>query len=193
MTALDTLIEEHRFIAHLISALEVYATQVEQGLAANPADLRRFAEALTELGDNLHHEKEERVLLPFLARHGFDWNAPPLPQIRQEHRHELYLLQVLRQAGERLVEWSPEERRHVASAAVALCDFQRKHHETENTELFPAVARRLSDQAALDLGNELATFDTVPAHRERRAAARSIGSGLIAYYLRGDARLRAAL
>ena len=193
MTALDSLIEEHRFIAHLISALEVYAAQVERGLAADPEDLRQFAEALTELGDNLHHEKEERVLLPFLARHGFDWNAPPLPQIRQEHRHELYLLGVLRQAGERLVGWSSEERRHVASAAVALCEFQRRHHATENEELFPAVLERLSVQAALELGSELAHFDLAPAHRERRAAALTVASGLIERYLRGDVRLSAAL
>lgn len=193
MTALDTLMDEHRFIARLIGALEVYATQVEQGLAAAPADLRQFAEALTELGDNLHHEKEERVLLPFLARHGFDWNAPPLPQIRQEHRHELYLLAVLRQAGERLVTWTPEERRHVTSAAVALCEFQRRHHETENAELFPAVARRLSDHAARELRNELASFDATPAHRERRAAASAVAAGLIERYLGASTRLSEAI
>jgi hemerythrin-like domain-containing protein len=193
MTALDSLIEEHRFIAHLINALESYAAQVEQGLTADPADLRQFAEALTELGDNLHHEKEERVLLPFLARHGFDWNAPPLPQIRQEHRHELYLLGVLRQAGERLVEWSSEERRHVAGAAAALCEFQRRHHETENTQLFPDVSRRLSAEAALELRGELEQFDGTPAHRERRAAALAVASALVERYLQDQARLRAAL
>jgi hemerythrin-like domain-containing protein len=166
----------------------VYATQVEQGLAAEPAHLRQFAEVLTELGDNLHHEKEERVLLPFLVRHGFDWNAHPLPQIRQEHRHELYLLGVLRQAGERVRQWSPEERRHVSSAATALCDFQRRHHETENTQLFPAVSRRLPLAAAQQLRTELEQFDADPAHRERRSAARALALSLIEQYLESDAR-----
>jgi hemerythrin-like domain-containing protein len=193
MTAIDSLIEEHRFIARLIGALEVYAVQVGHGMAADLADLRQFAEALTELGDNLHHEKEERVLLPFLVRHGFDWNAPPLPQIRQEHRHELYLLGVLRQAGERLIEWSTEERRHVSSAAAALCEFQRHHHETENTHLFPDVARRLDAHAARQLGNELERFDAEPAHRQRRAEVLAIGTRLIERYLEGDARRGAAL
>ncbi|HWO13441.1 MAG TPA: hypothetical protein VNN80_28265 [Polyangiaceae bacterium] len=186
MTVLNSLIEDHRFISRLIGALENYTRHVERGLDADPAHLRGFAAALTELGDHLHHEKEERILLPFLSRHGFDWNAAPLPLIRQEHRHELYLLGVLRQAGERLVEWSPEERRHVVAAAAALCEFQRRHHETENAELFPAAAQRLSPSESLQLDRELEAFDALPAHRERRAAALAPATWLIEQYLPSD-------
>jgi hemerythrin-like domain-containing protein len=183
MTVLSSLIEEHRLISRLIGALEVYSRRVGHGVDVDPAHLRGFVTALTELGDHLHHEKEERILLPFLSRHGFDWNAEPLPLIRQEHRHELYLLGVLRQAGERLVEWSAEERRHVAAAAAALCEFQRRHHQTENEQLFPVAEQRLSPSASLQLERELEAFDAVPAHRQRRAAALPLATRLIEQYI----------
>lgn len=128
------------------------------------------------------------MLLPFLSRHGFDWDAPPLSSIREEHRQELYLLDVLRQAGERLQEWNAEERRHVAAAALSLCEFQRRHHATENEGLFPAVQARLSARAALELQLELERFDAVPAHAERRAAVLALGAELIGRHLANDAR-----
>lgn len=182
MTALKSLIEEHQFLSRLATALEAYSQRVRQGLDADLEDLRRFAAAFTQFGDHLHHEKEERILLPFLSRHGFDWNGPPLPLIRQQHRQELYLLDVLRQAGERLTRWSDEERRHVFAAARAWCELQREHHAMENVELFPQVSIRLDAHSLHLLEQELERFDREPQHREARAAVLALGAELIERY-----------
>src|SRR3954470_1896754 len=147
MHVLSSLLEEHQFISRLVDALERFAQKVQQGADVDPTDVKQFARGLNQFGDQLHHEKEERILLPFITRHGFDWHAPPLPLIRQEHRHEQYLVSVLTQAGERVEVWSNEERRHVAAAARALCAFQRAHHHTENVELFPQIIERLDSEA----------------------------------------------
>jgi hemerythrin-like domain-containing protein len=180
MQPLVSLIREHRFITRLVTALESYSRRVKQGLDADPADLAAFAKAFSQFADELHHEKEESVLLPFLARHGFDWNGAPLPLLRAEHRHERDLLAVLSQAGQRLTHWSDEERRHVAAIAEALCDLQRKHHRTENELLFAEVEVRLDSDAALQLQSELEAFDAQPSHAERFAAASALGEALIA-------------
>lgn len=182
MQELASLIREHQFIARLAAALEGYSRRVRDGLDAAPADLRAFATAFTQFADELHHEKEERILLPFLARHGFDWNGPPLRLVRAEHRHERDLLEVLSQAGERLKEWSNEERRHVSAIAGALCDLQRKHHRTENELLFADASSRLDAEAMRQLQAELDAFDAHPSHAERLAASLELGEALIARY-----------
>lgn len=182
MHALSSLIREHQFITRLLNALQTYSNRVKDGLDAAPADLMAFARAFSQFADELHHEKEERILLPFLARHGFDWNAPPLPLVRAEHRHERDLLEVLTQAGERLTHWSNEERRHVAAVAEALCDLQRKHHRTENDMLFAEVVVRLDSEALRQLQFEFEAFDAQPGHAARFAAAVELGEALIGRY-----------
>ena len=182
MEALSTLVREHQFLSQLVAAFEVFASFVERGADVDPADLRRFARALREFADETHREKEEHVLLPFLVHHGFDWDAPPLPQVCDEHSIERDLIAALDHAGARLDRWTDEERRHVAGLVRSLCDFQRKHHQTENEQLFPAIITRLDAAALEQLQSALERFDQHPAHLERRTAARDIGLGLIARY-----------
>jgi hemerythrin-like domain-containing protein len=182
MKPLSSLIREHQFIGRLVDALDGYADRVQRGEDADVADLGRFAAAFTQLADELHHEKEERVLLPFLARSGFDWDAPLLSRVRREHRQERYLIEVLMHAGQRLERWTDEERRHVSATARALCEFQRLHHDTENNDLFGAIARQLDDAAKDRLERELNEFDEVPSHRAQQYSALELVAGLVKRY-----------
>ncbi len=182
MEALSSLIREHQFIERLVTALGACASLVGQGAPVDPADIRGFVRALREYADELHREKEEYVLLPFLVRQGFDWEAPPLSQVCEEHSLERDLIAALDHAGARLERWTDEERRHVAALAASLCTLQRRHHQTENEQLFPAVKARLDTAALQLLDGELDRFDRRPAHVERRTAARDMGEDLIARY-----------
>jgi hemerythrin-like domain-containing protein len=182
MEALSSLIREHQFIDRLVAALETYASQVSEGADVEPAHVRGFARALRKYADELHREKEEHVLLPFLVRHGFDWEARPLAQVCDEHALERDLIAALDHAGARLERWSDEERRHVTELVRALCALQREHHRTENEQLFPAVKARLDAAAQQQLHDELEHFDQLPAHVGRRAAASALGDELIACY-----------
>jgi hemerythrin-like domain-containing protein len=148
--------------------------------------VRGFARALREYADELHREKEEHVLLPFLVRHGFDWNAPPLSRVCDEHSIERDLIAALDHAGARLERWTDEERRHVAGLVSSLCALQHEHHRTENEQLFPAVNMRLDAMAQRQLRDELDRFDQRPTHVERRAAARDLGEELITRYAAFD-------
>lgn len=159
MKALASLIWEHQQIARLVSALEGYAQRLKEELPVDARDLAVFATVFTELADDIHHEKEESVLLPLLSRHGFDWNTGVLSTVREEHQHERYLTDVLCHLGARSTDWSNEDRRHIAATACALVAFQRQHHHRENTELFPEVIARLSDRALAQLEAELEKFD----------------------------------
>jgi hemerythrin-like domain-containing protein len=159
MSALMSWTDEHQMILELLGALQTYATRLRSGATVDPADLERFSEVFRELVDYRHHEKEEGILLPLLARNGFAWSSGLLAELRREHGHLRYLLDVLSQSAAKDTMGSREERRQVAEAAVAFVEFKRQHILKEETQLLPAIEQRLDARALEQLGAELAQFD----------------------------------
>jgi hemerythrin-like domain-containing protein len=180
MKAVESLIREHQMIGRLADAREVYGQQTKDGPPPDAADLGRFAAAFIDFAERIHHEKEENILLPALARHGVHWDDGALPAVRREHRQESYLIDVLRQAGERAGSWHHEDRRHVAASAQALVDFQRNHHLLESRELLPLLDARLDAAAQAELQDAIDKFDR--AHEDLRARALAGAERLIDHY-----------
>jgi hemerythrin-like domain-containing protein len=181
MKAMESLLREHQIIGRLADALESYAQQTKQGRPPDPEDLGRFASAFTDFAERIHHDKEENILLPALARHGVHWDDGALPAVRREHRQEAYLIDVLRQVGERAGSWNHEDRRHMAASAQALVDFQRKHHLLESREVFSVVEGRLDASALADLERALAKFDI--EHEALRVDVLARAEALIGRYV----------
>jgi hemerythrin-like domain-containing protein len=164
MSALKSLTDEHQMISELLGALSSYAARLRGGASVDPADLMRFSEVFRELVDYRHHEKEEGILLPLLARNGFEWSSGLLAELQRDHGHLRYLIDVLCQAAAKDTvgtRWagSREERRQIAEAALAFVEFERRHMLREENELFPAIAQRLGADVLQQLGAELAQFD----------------------------------
>lgn len=180
MKAIETLIREHESIGRLVDALEAYALELRHPERVDAADLAEFAAVFTEYAECLHHEKEEGILLPTLGRAGVRWEVGALPAVRRQHRQETYLIEVLRQAGERAGAWSAEDLRRVAATAQELVDFERNHHALETIELFPLVTSQLDEQQREDLRAALDLFDQ--RHEERRTAALARVDALVARY-----------
>lgn len=187
MSALKSLTEEHQAIGELLGALQTYATRLKSGASVAPADLIRFADVLRALVDYRHHEKEEGILLPLLARNGFEWSSGLLFALRHEHGHLRYLLDVLCQAGAKSQAdgdalGSREERRQIAEAAIAFVEFKRRHIQKEEDELLPAVERKLSARALEQLSAELAQFDQVTGRNSESARTFQDAAELVQRY-----------
>lgn len=164
MLALLSLTDEHQMISELLAALQTYAARLRGGATIDPADLGRFSEVLRELVDYRHHEKEESILLPLLARNGFEWSSGLLAELRADHGHLRHLIEVLAQAAAKdATLGSREERRQIAEAAFAFVELERAHIRKEETRLVPEITRRLDARALERLGAELAQFDEVGA------------------------------
>jgi hemerythrin-like domain-containing protein len=172
-----------------LGALQTYATRLRSGATLDPDDLTRFSEVFRDLIDYRHHEKEEGIFLPFLARHGFEWSSGLLAELHGEHGHLRYLIDVLCQVatsnamsrdnvpGLARPNPSREQRRQIFEAASAFVEFKRRHIEKEETVLAPAILARLSPTALERLGAELEQFDVMAARNESAAA----GNGAAIY------------
>jgi hemerythrin-like domain-containing protein len=189
MQALSSLVREHQLISGLLGALHSYAGRMRGALPPDAADLQRFASTFRELVDYRHHEKEESILLPLLARNGFAWSSGSLAEVRREHSHLRYLMDVVYQAAARDLTWSRDERRKIADAAVAFVDFKRRHLQKEEVELFPAVSRRLEASALGQLEAELAQFDEATGRNRSTAGVWQTAEQLIELYLVGSATI----
>jgi len=163
MSALLSLTEEHQTISGLLGALHTYAMRLRSGATVDPMDLGRFSEVLRELVDYRHHEKEEGILMPLLARNGFEWSTGLLAELRHEHGHLRHLIDVLCQAAAKDSAGSPEQRRQVVDVALAFVEYKREHIRKEDDVLFTAVIDRLDARSLEQLEAELARFDRATA------------------------------
>lgn len=187
MHELESLIEEHRLITRLITALAEYAERTRREAFVEREDLANFTRFFKDFADGVHHEKEENILLPLLTRGGASWDHGVLAEVRREHRQERYLIEVLCYACERSGAWTKEDRRMVASTAFELVEFQRAHLRKENEGLFPEVLRRLDPAGRQQLATELRRFDAAPRRREQLRELATLAEELIARYVPGGA------
>lgn len=157
---LQSLEREHRVVMHLADALDDLACRLArdpQPRAVSEAAL--LARTFRVFVDGVHYEREEQVLLPFIARHGFDWNGEALASIRSAHRQERYLIAVLGQIAEQPGPHSRDSLRRLAATAAALAEDQRTLAMRQDIELFPEVTTRLDGQAGQRLSEQLSRFD----------------------------------
>ncbi|MFO0669920.1 MAG: hemerythrin domain-containing protein [Polyangiaceae bacterium] len=158
---------EHRTIREIIDAFERYLALAAQGDArARAADLPRFLVFFREYVDLVHHEREERVLLPALARHGFAPGFGPSAHVKEQHRHERHLLHEVYRWGFR-PGGCPADDPELQRLAKDLIKFQRTHLEKEEQFLYPAAKKELKDEAGL-LKKEVADFDAEQDNYGRR-------------------------
>ena len=160
MHALFSLHQDHRLLLELTDALDVFALELTRSAAVGPEAVGAFARAFREFADNIHYEKEEQVLLPCLARHGFDFNGALLEQVRDEHCQDRYLIDVLSQAAQRETEFGWDDRRRLSSTAATLARMQRNLLMKQDIELLPEVTTALAPETLEELNAELSRFDS---------------------------------
>jgi hemerythrin-like domain-containing protein len=159
MHALFSLHQDHRLLLELTDALDVFALELTRSEDIGPCAVEPFARAFRDFADNIHYEKEEQVLMPCLARHGFAYDGELLEQVREDHCHDRYLIDVLSHAAQRESAFGWEDRRRLARTAATLASVQRNLLMKQDVELFPAVTSSLDRPALEQLFADLSEFD----------------------------------
>lgn len=158
MPVLSSLVKDHWLLRRMLNALSVYADQIADAQSVPRDDLRKFADFFQKFGDEHHAEKEEEILLPFLARSGADWQNGPVAQARREHRQERYFLRVLNQLAEQDGEYDLAAQQRLINELQGFIADLRAHLSMEDEQLFP-LARQLDEAQRAELNASLARFD----------------------------------
>lgn len=155
----ERLEHEHRTIREVLSAFDRFlVAAAESPTPAHRADVPRFLIFFREYVDLVHHEREERVLLPALARHGFAAKFGPSAHVKDQHGHERHLVHELFRHALRQGGCEPNDPEFVRLAREFLT-FQMRHIDKEDEFLYPTAKKELKDENAI-LKNEVDKFDT---------------------------------
>lgn len=147
-TLIEVLVEEHRMILRGIVVLGRMAAQLRAGGEVHPEVVQGCLRFLRDFADHEHHEKEERVLFPWLEQQGLSHETGPLAVLRDEHERVRDHVRHMA-AHARHLETDPASARTFVAYADELALFFRKHILKENEVLFPMAEQTAGGTAGL--------------------------------------------
>lgn len=132
----EVLSEEHRLIQRGLVVLARLSAHLRRGGEVHPEVVEACLRFLREFADQEHHDKEERILFPWLEQHGLSHEAGPLAVLRDEHEHVRDHVRRM-SAHARHLETLREAVQTFVVHADELCLMFWKHLLKENEVLFP--------------------------------------------------------
>ncbi len=151
MRPTEILMEEHRVIERVLTALEKAASRLSRG---EDVYLRFFSGTSTLIhgfNDSYHYKKEEQVLLPVLIENGMPQDSGPIATILAEHEEGRRLAQRLRQVIDRYQSGDINARDQVILSALAYVSLLRRHMYKEDHALFPMVEKIIPPEQQIRL------------------------------------------
>ena len=163
---LDELMNEHRVIEQVLSALEEAADrEVPISFYEGVADF------VANFADGCHHDKEETLLFASLEKHGVPRGAGPIGVMLHEH-------EVGRSCMKRLaVAISASDCAAARKAAGDYTDLLRQHIQKEDNVLYPMAREILPADEIESLAHR---FGEVEASRDDTAQYRDLAARLLA-------------
>lgn len=179
MDLFDTLVDEHRLIARVLDALERFVEKIERGAELDGLELNRFVVFLREFVDLVHHEHEETILFPAMARLGYSKSGAPIAHVRDEHRREHRMLFEIRQAAVKHRPASTTSKAHLVGRLRELIVFMRDHIKMENQLLYPAVKTEFTGKTLEDVTRSLWSGEDAAGRIVEDAWLRALGEELV--------------
>ena len=140
MRFLDVLMEEHRGFSSMLDVLDAVAGRLEHGEdvpAPMLVDVLDFFESFTDR----HHDKEEAMLFPLLAKHGIGPDQTVVSVLMSQHEAGRVYGTKMRSELRRLQQGDPSAALALAAEARAYTELIREHIRIEDEYFY-----KLADQ-----------------------------------------------
>lgn len=175
------LMDEHRLIEKVLSALERWAARVEGGDDAARADLGAFVTFIREFADQKHHAKEEDILFDEMTSAGFPKEAGPIAVMLYEHDMGRDRVATLAAAAEERGPWTDEVRAGAARAAREFATLLRQHIHKEDNILYPMALQHLG-AGMEEVARRCEIYEADATRQERGRELQSIALTLVQRY-----------
>lgn len=137
MKATDILMQEHRIIERVLTALETGADRLEAGGTVDPQFFIEATEFIGGFADGCHHRKEEGVLFEAMNAAGMPKDSGPVAVMLAEHDQARAYTRGLREGAEKMQAGDSEAARQVIRNARSYAALLRQHIAKEDNVLFP--------------------------------------------------------
>jgi len=144
MEATEILMDEHRVIERVLSALEVAADRLDRGEPVQASFFTDCADFAAGFADGCHHRKEEDVLFPAMAAAGIPQEGGPLGVMLHEHEEGRSFIRGLRQSTRAMAGGDAAARDELVSNARGYVALLRAHIAKEDMVLFPMAGAAIA-------------------------------------------------
>lgn len=141
MKATEILMEEHRVIERVLTALEKTAKAAGSVQEIRPGFFLNAADFIKGFADGCHHRKEEGVLFKEIVAAGIPEHGGPVGVMLAEHEQGRVFTRGMRQAAERWQAGDLSARDSVVQNALGYVSLLRNHIYKEDNILFPLADR----------------------------------------------------
>jgi hemerythrin-like domain-containing protein len=141
MKATQILMEEHRVIERVLSALQAGAQRLSEGGEIRPAFFINAALFIKNFADGCHHRKEEGVLFVAMNEAGVPAQGGPIGVMLSEHEQGREFTKAMREAAEYLEKGDLSATYAVTQNALGYVALLRQHILKEDNILFPMADR----------------------------------------------------
>lgn len=160
MKATEILMEEHRAIEHVLTALERATNRLSRGEEVYLRFFTGTAVFIRKFTDECHHKKEEKVLFPALVENGLPKDTGPVAVMLAEHEEGRRLAQGMRQATERLQAGEIRMREALIQNSKAYINLLHQHITKEDKLLFPMADKIIPIDQHEKIATDFAQYDT---------------------------------
>ncbi|MEZ0396276.1 MAG: hemerythrin domain-containing protein [Anaerolineales bacterium] len=141
MKATQILMEEHRVIERVLTALERAAQRANAGEHIRPAFFINAALFIKNFADGCHHKKEEGVLFQAMTEAGMPLEGGPIAVMLAEHEQGRAFTREMRDAAEQWDKGDQSALGAVVQNALGYVALLRQHIYKEDNILFPMAER----------------------------------------------------
>lgn len=146
MKATQILMDEHRVIERVISALEIAAQRLERGEELRPAFFINAALFIKNFADSCHHHKEEGILFIAMNTAGMPSDSGPVAVMLSEHAQGREFTAAMKEAAESWEKGDLRAKPVVAHNAQGYVNLLRYHIQKEDKILFPMAEQVIPAQ-----------------------------------------------
>ena len=150
------LIEEHSGIMLMLSIMGKVSEKLNAGEVVEKEDLNKILEFLSNFADKCHHGKEEDMLFPELFKNPA--NQGLVAELIDEHTTAREYIKNITEAMENYATGTSEAAT-VAENMEKYILLLTEHVRKENSDLFPAANKELSEETQKDMVEQFEKFE----------------------------------
>jgi len=161
MRFLELLMDEHRGFSAMLDVLDAVAGRLDRGSAVPMPMLVDVLDFFDRFADR-HHDKEETLLFPLLAKHGIGPDQTVVSVLMSQHEAGRVYGMKMRQELKRMQQGDPSAAAALVSDARGYTELIREHIRIEDEYFYKLADRVLTaaEHAAL-----VEQFTASPGHR----------------------------
>ena len=148
MRFMDILLEDHRRFSAMLGVLDILAARLPEGGGARLDAWRDVLEFFDRYAVQ-HHDQEETMLFPLLARHGIGSDQTAVHALLSQHEAGRVYGARLRDEFDRFAAGDPGAAEALAATVEGFIELVREHLRIED-EYFYALADRVLTEAEHD-------------------------------------------